>query len=187
LPGERSAPNGLEADTHVADEPTLCRITGVLCGARPRPADPVPPANVGPWKRSRQGLGATIDSILGLSPLALPFTRQAAFVVLALEFLLRLWATFHFYAHRMRVISLEPQAALITTGPYRLSRNPLYLGGNVFIFFGAALLLRSPTALIVTALHLPLVDRFIRREERQLERAFGDDWRDYKKHVRRWL
>ena len=100
---------------------------------------------------------------------------------------MRLWATFHFYVHNMRVISLEPQATLITSGPYRFSRNPLYLGGNVFIFFGAALLLGSPTALVVTALHIPLMDRFIRREEQQLERHFGDEWRSYKRRVRRWL
>jgi protein-S-isoprenylcysteine O-methyltransferase Ste14 len=87
----------------------------------------------------------------------------------------------------MRVISLEPQATLITSGPYRFSRNPLYLGGNVFIFFGAAPLLGSPTALVVTALHIPLMDRFIRREEEQLERNFGDEWRSYKRRVRRWL
>ena len=108
-------------------------------------------------------------------------------MLLALGFLMRAWATVYFYAHRMRVISLKPQRALITSGPYRFSRNPLYLGGNVFVFFGAALLLGSPTALFVTAIHLPLMDRFIRREEEQLEREFGDEWRSYKKRVRRWL
>ena len=87
----------------------------------------------------------------------------------------------------MRVIALEPQNVLITTGPFRFSRNPLYLGGNVFIFFGAALLLHSPAAVIVTALHLPLVDLFIRREERQLERIFGDQWQEYRGRVRRWI
>ena len=49
------------------------------------------------------------------------------------------WATVHFYAHKMRVISLEPQEMLITSwAEHRFSRNPLYLGGNVLIFFGAA-------------------------------------------------
>jgi protein-S-isoprenylcysteine O-methyltransferase Ste14 len=85
------------------------------------------------------------------------------------------------------VISLEPQKTLITSGPYRFSRNPLYLGANVFIFFGAALLLGSPTALFVTAIHIPLMDLFIRREEKQLESVFGETWRDYKSRVRRWL
>jgi hypothetical protein len=47
------------------------------------------------------------------------------------------WATYHFYQHRMRVIWLVPQDALITTTPHRISRKPLYLGGNVLIFLGA--------------------------------------------------
>jgi len=132
-------------------------------------------------------LGTLADSVLGISPLAFPWARWVAFLLLGLGFLLRLWATFHFYAHKMRVISLVPQSTLITSGPYGFSRNPLYLGGNVFIFFGAALLLKSPTALVGTALHLPLVNEFIRREERQLEQAFGDEWRSYKTRVRRWL
>jgi len=132
-------------------------------------------------------LGTTIDSLLGVPTFASLPAKSAGSLLLALGFLLRLWATVHFYSHSMRVISLKPQSALITSGPYRFSRNPLYLGGNVFIFFGAALFMGSPTALIATALHLPPMDRFIRREEAQLERQFGDDWQDYKKRVRRWV
>jgi protein-S-isoprenylcysteine O-methyltransferase Ste14 len=131
-------------------------------------------------------LGTMADSLLGVSAFASPLAKAGAWL-LGLGFLVRLWATFHFYVHKMRVISLEPQTTLITSGPYRFSRNPLYLGGNVFIFFGAALLLGSPTALVITALHIPLMDRFIRREEEQLERSFGDEWRRYKRRVRRWL
>ena len=132
-------------------------------------------------------LGTMVDSVLGVSTFAFPLAKVVAWLLLALGFLVRVWATIYFYAHRMRVTSLKPQRALIKSGPYRFSRNPLYLGGNVFVFFGAALLLGSPTALFVTAIHLPLIDRFIRREEEQLERGFGDEWRSYKKRVRRWL
>ena len=132
-------------------------------------------------------LGTMVDSVLGVSAFAFPLAKVVAWLLLALGFLVRVWATIYFYAHNMRVISLKPQKALITSGPYRFSRNPLYLGGNVFVFFGAALLLGSPTALFVTAIHLPLIDRFIRREEEQLEQEFGDEWRSYKKRVRRWL
>jgi len=132
-------------------------------------------------------LGTMVDSILGFPALTSALAPAAGWSLLALGFLLRLWATVYFYRHGMRVISLEPQSALITSGPYRFSRNPLYLGGNVFIFFGAALILGSPTALIATAIHLPLIDRFIRREERQLERRFGQEWQSYKRRVRRWL
>jgi len=131
--------------------------------------------------------GTRVDSLLGISPFTFHFLTAAGWVLLALGFLIRVWATVHFYAHKMRVISLEPQKALITSGPYRFSRNPLYLGGNVFIFIGAALIFGSPTALIVTAIHIPLIDLFIRREERQLERVFREAWHNYRKQVRRWL
>ena len=87
----------------------------------------------------------------------------------------------------MKVISLAPQKTLITSGPFGFSRNPLYLGGNVFIFFGATLLFGSPTGLFLTVINILLVDFMIRREERQLERSFGKEWILYKKRVRRWL
>jgi protein-S-isoprenylcysteine O-methyltransferase Ste14 len=132
-------------------------------------------------------VGTEVDSLLGIPEIASSLAQAVGLTLLTLGFLLRVWATAHFYAHKMRVISLEPQETLITSGPYRFSRNPLYLGGNVFIFFGAALLFGSPTALFVTAIHIPLMDLFIRREERQLERVFGGAWQDYKKRVRRWL
>jgi protein-S-isoprenylcysteine O-methyltransferase Ste14 len=127
------------------------------------------------------------DSLLRIPAFASTLLQWAGLPLIVLGFLIRVWATVHFYAHKMRVISLEPQNRLITSGPYRFSRNPLYLGGNVFIFFGAALLLQSPTAVFATAIHLPLMDLFIRREEGQLDRVFGQAWRDYKKRVRRWL
>src|SRR5215475_1520402 len=132
-------------------------------------------------------LGTRVDALLGVSAFASPLVKAAALLLLALGFLVRVWATVYFYAHKMRVISLAPQKTLITSGPYRYSRNPLYLGGNGCIFFGAALLFGSPTALLATALHIPLMDLFIRREERQLEREFGAEWQSYKQRVRRWL
>jgi protein-S-isoprenylcysteine O-methyltransferase Ste14 len=132
-------------------------------------------------------LGVIVDSILGFPAFTSTFVTAAGWLLVAVGFLLRVWATFYFYRHDMRVILLQPQSALITSGPYRFSRNPLYLGGNVFIFFGAALILGSPAALLATAVHLPLIDRFIRREEEQLERRFGQDWQSYRKQVRRWL
>jgi protein-S-isoprenylcysteine O-methyltransferase Ste14 len=110
-------------------------------------------------------LGKMVDSILGFPAFTSTFVTAAGWPLIAVGFLLRVWATFYFYRHNMHVISLQPQRALITSGPYRFSRNPLYLGGNVFIFFGAAMILGSPTALCATGIHLPLMDRFIRREK----------------------
>jgi protein-S-isoprenylcysteine O-methyltransferase Ste14 len=49
------------------------------------------------------------------------------------------------------------------------------------------LLFGSPTGLFITAIHLPFVDLFIRREEKQLEKDFGEQWMRYKKQVGRWI
>jgi protein-S-isoprenylcysteine O-methyltransferase Ste14 len=132
-------------------------------------------------------VGTRADALLGIPGFASVPATVIGGLLLILGFLLRVWATFCFYEQRMSVISLAPQAVLLTSGPYRFSRNPLYLGGNVFIFFGAALALDSTVAFLFTALHLLLIDRFIRREEWQLAAQFGEAWARYRNQVRRWI
>ena len=132
-------------------------------------------------------IGTRLDLLFGIRDFRSAFTPVAGSLLLIVGFLLRVWATFYFYQKRMKVISLSPQRTLITSGPYRFSRNPLYLGGNVFIFLGAALLFGSPAAVVITIIHLPFIELFIRREERQLEPDFGEQWLQYRKRVRRWL
>jgi protein-S-isoprenylcysteine O-methyltransferase Ste14 len=132
-------------------------------------------------------IGAGLDRLFGIDEFRSTLSTAAGSLLIAIGFLIRFWATFYFYKNRMRVIVTVPQATLLTSGPYRYSRNPLYLGGNVLIFFGASLVLGSPMAVAITALHLPFVDLFIRQEERQLEQRFGEDWLRYKRSVRRWI
>ena len=132
-------------------------------------------------------LGRGIDALLGIHDFQSPAAVLAGVPLLAVGFFLRAWATFLFYQQRMKVISLSPQRTLITSGPYAFSRNPLYLGGNVFVFLGAALLFGSLAAVLITLIHFPFIDLFVRREEKQLERDFGDDWLQYRRRVRRWL
>jgi protein-S-isoprenylcysteine O-methyltransferase Ste14 len=132
-------------------------------------------------------VGTQIDLCLGIASFASNCAVALGCLLFLLGFLIRVWATFYFYEHQAKVISLAPQQSLITNGPYQFSRNPLYLGGNVLIFFAAALWLGSPSALAITAAHLQLVHLFIRREERQLEAHFGEAWQQYKGRVRRWI
>jgi protein-S-isoprenylcysteine O-methyltransferase Ste14 len=132
-------------------------------------------------------LGAAIDSALRITAFHSVFTTCGGWLLIAGGFLLRVWATFLFYERKMSVISLVPQNRLITSGPYRFSRNPLYLGGNVFIFLGAVLLIGSPTGLALTALNILFVDFWIRKEEKQLAKDFGEEWIRYRNRVRRWL
>jgi protein-S-isoprenylcysteine O-methyltransferase Ste14 len=81
----------------------------------------------------------------------------------------------------------KPAAALALRGPYRFTRNPMYLGW-VFVYVGAALLVNAVWPLLLLPVVIALVQRmFIRNEERYLERKFGDAYRQYKARVRRWL
>jgi protein-S-isoprenylcysteine O-methyltransferase Ste14 len=80
-----------------------------------------------------------------------------------------------------------PSHELVTTGLYRLSRNPMYLG-LVLLYCGLMLVFGVAWAL---PLLLPVIiytqARVIAPEERYLERAFGDSYRAYTARVRRWI
>jgi protein-S-isoprenylcysteine O-methyltransferase Ste14 len=81
----------------------------------------------------------------------------------------------------------EESSTLITTGIFRFSRHPMYLG-MVFILTGLALAMGSLSPFIVIPLFLVLIDRvFIKVEEQMLEKRFGESWLKYKAKVRRWI
>jgi protein-S-isoprenylcysteine O-methyltransferase Ste14 len=76
---------------------------------------------------------------------------------------------------------------LVSTGPYRYSRNPAYLG-QTLIYAGIAVIADSWWPIVVLPLLLAVVQHgIIRREERYLEAKFGDEYRGYSTRVRRWL
>jgi protein-S-isoprenylcysteine O-methyltransferase Ste14 len=76
---------------------------------------------------------------------------------------------------------------LITSGIYRFSRNPIYLG-MLLVMIGWAVVLTSPVALVLPAAFVAYIDRFqIRPEERALSTLLGQDYQDYAERVRRWI
>lgn len=76
---------------------------------------------------------------------------------------------------------------LVTTGVYRFTRNPMYLG-MLLILLGWAVVLESPFALILPAAFMFYMNRLqIGPEERTLSALLGRDYSDYLRHVRRWL
>ena|SRR5437870_323510 len=81
----------------------------------------------------------------------------------------------------------ESATTLVTTGPYRLSRNPAYLG-MALGYAGIAILSGALWALVPLVPTLLLIDRgVIRREERHLERKFGEEYLLYRARTRRWF
>lgn len=75
---------------------------------------------------------------------------------------------------------------LVTCGPYGLSRNPQNLAWGVLLA-GMALWSRSVVAVALVVLFAVFVERFVRLEERQLERSFGAPYDAYRARVPRWL
>jgi protein-S-isoprenylcysteine O-methyltransferase Ste14 len=81
----------------------------------------------------------------------------------------------------------RPSTALATSGPYRFSRNPGYLGMAV-TYVGIALAADAPWTLVTLVPALVVIQLgVIAREERYLERLFGEEFLSYKRTTRRWI
>ena len=81
----------------------------------------------------------------------------------------------------------EPTTAIIATGPYALSRNPIYVSFNT-VYVGIAFMVNTvwPIAVLPVGIAL-LYYGVIARDESYLDREFGDEYRQYKARVRRWV
>lgn len=81
----------------------------------------------------------------------------------------------------------EPTTAIVTGGPFRYTRNPIYLSFTL-LFAGIATLINSLTVLVSLPVVLFIMQRgVIEREEAYLERKFGAEYTQYKARVRRWI
>lgn len=85
------------------------------------------------------------------------------------------------------VLPGKPTLSIVTGGPFRFSRNPLYIAGSV-LYLGLTLISNSAWPLVLSVPMLVVLDwGIVRREERYLEAKFGGDYLAYKTRVRRWL
>ena len=92
-----------------------------------------------------------------------------------------------FHKLRTTVKPFEEPAIMITNGAFTISRNPMYLGFTS-ILTGIALLLRTLTPFIVVILFAIFMDqKYIKVEEQNMAKKFGQAWNDYKKKVKRWI
>ena len=85
------------------------------------------------------------------------------------------------------MIPFREVSALVTTGVYAFSRNPMYLG-MALVLLGTAVTVGAATALVVPPLFIVIIEwRYIRAEEVLLREIFPDDYPAYCARVRRWL
>lgn len=81
---------------------------------------------------------------------------------------------------------VEDPSELVTSGPFAYSRNPMYVAWTA-IYVGVAFLVNSVWLFLLFPIVIVMTHLTIRREERSLERTFGDRYRDYKNDVRRYF
>jgi protein-S-isoprenylcysteine O-methyltransferase Ste14 len=109
----------------------------------------------------------------------------AAIALLGLAF--AAWAIFTFLRAKTTPHPNHPVSALVTWGPYRVSRNPMYVGLSGFAV-GLALVANTPWLFAVLPLvWLALRRLVIDREEAYLTRRFGDEYRAFLARTRRWI
>ncbi|MEL6571509.1 MAG: isoprenylcysteine carboxylmethyltransferase family protein [Pseudomonadota bacterium] len=90
--------------------------------------------------------------------------------------------------HKTTVIPHRTASALVTTGLFGQTRNPIYLG-DTFVLAGALFYwqVHFPALILIPAFMWMITLRFIKPEEERLRNAFGDAFDDYCAAVRRWL
>ena len=131
-----------------------------------------------------------LSSSLGL-PVVVPFGVRVS-AVLALVVIgqsISISGMVSFRRAKTTINPSKPSAAssLVTSGVYRYTRNPMYLGLSVTLM-GWAVFLSNPLALLAVPLLVLYVNRFqIVPEERVLSSLFGAEHTAYKEKVRRWL
>lgn len=115
-----------------------------------------------------------------------PFTYLGIIlIVLGLNF--NIWAVRILNENQTTIDFDKDPSDLVTNGPFRISRNPIYLSG-VMLSAGIAIFLGSVITFVFPLIFLLILDRaYIPAEEETLENIFGDEYRSYKMRVRRWL
>lgn len=101
---------------------------------------------------------------------------------------LLLWCVGEFYvAGRGTLAPWSPPKHLVTTGPYRWSRNPMYIGVLLILWGWAAGFQTRTLAVYAVAFTIGFHLRVLLAEEPWAARTFGSEWEGYKAAVPRWL
>ena len=149
------------AHSKVVVFPPLIPATGFALGVLIERFAPVPA-----WSWALRGLGAIVF-LLGAAGLT--------------------WMVITMKKARTPIHNSATPSRLVEHGPFRWTRNPMYLFGST-AYAGAALFLVHPWSLaLLPAVLLATHYGVVRREESFLEAHFGEAYRQYKGHVRRWF
>lgn len=132
-------------------------------------------------------LAQLLQAVLPLPTLPASLRVGAAALLSLVGIIFCVWSVGLFRRFKTSLVPVKPSATLVLRGPYKLSRNPMYLG-LLLLYLAAAFWLNSVWALLLAPLLIAAVQRMvIAKEERYLEQRFGEAYRQYKAQVRRWI
>ena len=116
-----------------------------------------------------------------------PYNLFGIILILFGLYLNWVWVAVKFRKEKTTLDPNKIPSKFVTSGPFKFTRNPTYLG-MALTFFGLAIILGTLSPFIVTIIFVILVDKTtIPKEEKNLEKKFGKKYLDYKKKVRRWI
>lgn len=132
-------------------------------------------------------VGIALDAIwpVPLIPASMQIMGGGVLIVMAASLLGA--ALVRFRRAETHVETWKPSSALVTDGPYGITRNPIYIAFGL-AFLGLACAFDNIWLVGLTVVLIAVLDvGVVRREERYLDAKFGDDYRAYCRNVRRWL
>ena len=122
-----------------------------------------------------------------ISPEAAQLSTMAGAVLFGAGAVIAGWGLVLFRQARTTTVPGQSSAQLVTSGPYRFTRNPMYVGLGL-AYLGEAALLKQMWPAILLPLTIAYVNwTVIPLEESRLEEVFADQYRDYRARVRRWI
>ncbi len=131
--------------------------------------------------------GIAIDRIFGNGFGDHPWIGGAGLALIVLGGCIAVWAAWQYRKARTSILPHTADTAMIETGPFRWSRNPIYLS-MLLVFLGVCLFMDGPIALFfVIPTWVALRYYVIAREEKYLAKRFGAAYVNYKSRVRRWV
>jgi len=132
-------------------------------------------------------LGVLLDRRAHLPFLPLSVARGLGWPLIGGGAVLNMWFLRTIRDAEVPLRTDKPVPRLTTEGPFGYSRNPSYLA-LAMLYAGIAVLRNSLLAILLLPVVLIVIQReVIRREERYLERTFGEEYLAYKRRVRRWV
>ena len=132
-------------------------------------------------------LGLLLDRRAHLPLLPRSAARSLGWPLIGAAVMLNTWFLRTIRDAEVPIRTDKPVPRLTTEGPFRYSRNPSYLA-LALLYTGIAVLRNSLWAILLLPVVVRVMQReVIGREERYLERTFGEEYVDYKTSVRRWL